>query len=201
VVEASLAHGSFDTRWPSARQDSSCVVPTVPASSHHGCGGKTRLERILQPLLPRAETARHGTAYGCYTQGREGRESQEAGTRRLLAAIRRRPEVSEEGLMVREKSELERRRDELTRSLQGLSNNQADAYRRNSDALALDRAGVKHERPEEMVRLGEAELAADAAIRDAQRELRDIDAEIKLSPRRGFGARLGRAARRARAER
>jgi hypothetical protein len=30
VVEASLAHGSFDTRRPSARQDSSCVVPTVP---------------------------------------------------------------------------------------------------------------------------------------------------------------------------
>jgi hypothetical protein len=103
--------------------------------------------------------------------------------------------------MVRERSELERRRDELTLSLQGLSNNQADAYRRNSDALALDRAGVKHERPEEMVRLGEAERAADAAIRDAQRELRTIDAELKLSPRPGLGARLGRAARRARADR
>jgi hypothetical protein len=33
-------------------------------------------------------------------------------------------------------------------SLQGLSENRADAYSRNSDALALDRAGVKHERPE-----------------------------------------------------
>jgi hypothetical protein len=82
-----------------------------------------------------------------------------------------------------------------------LSENRADTYRRNCDALALDRAGVKHERPEEMLRLGEAEVAADAAIRDAQRELRDIDAEIELSPRPRLGARFGRAARRARAAR
>jgi hypothetical protein len=81
-----------------------------------------------------------------------------------------------------------------------LSENRADTYRRNSDALALDRAGVKRERPQEMVRLGEAEVAADAAIRDVQRELRDIDAEIELMPRRGLGSRVGRALRRARAD-
>ena len=103
--------------------------------------------------------------------------------------------------MARERSELEQRRAELTRSLPGLSENRAGTYRRNSDALALDRAGVKHERAEEMVRLGEAEVAADAAIRDAQRELRDIDAEIKLMPRRRLGARVGRALHRARADR
>lgn len=157
------------------------------------------------------------TTYGMYTQGREwqttparlsvvqstyqppsSRSRREAGTGCLLAAS---PPTrgNRGGLMARERSELERRRSELTRSLQGLSNNQADTYRRNSDALALASAGVKHERPEEMVRLGEAELAADAAIRDAQRELRDIDAEIQLSPRPGLGARFGRAARRARA--
>jgi hypothetical protein len=101
----------------------------------------------------------------------------------------------------RERSELEQRRAELTRSLPALSDNRADTYRRNSDALALDRAGVKHERPEEMVRLQEAEVAADAAIRDAQRELRDIDAKIKLSPRPRLRARFGHAARRARAAR
>jgi hypothetical protein len=84
--------------------------------------------------------------------------------------------------MVRERSELERRRGALTRSLPELGENQADTYRRNSDALALDRAGVKHERPDELVRLGAADVAADTAIRDAQRELRDIDAEIKLTP-------------------
>jgi hypothetical protein len=101
--------------------------------------------------------------------------------------------------MSRERSELEQRRAELTRSLPGLSENRTDTYRRNCDALALDRAGVKHGRPEEMVRLGEAEVAADAAIRSVQRELREIDAEIRLSPRRGLGARFGRTARRARA--
>jgi hypothetical protein len=92
--------------------------------------------------------------------------------------------------VARERSELEQRCPELTRSLPGLSENRADTYRRNSDALALDRAGVKHERPEEMVRLGESEVAADAAIRNVQRELRDIDAEIKLSPRPGLGAEI-----------
>ena len=66
--------------------------------------------------------------------------------------------------MARERSELEQRRGELSRSLPGLSENRAETYRRNSDALALDRAGVKHERPQEMVRLGEDEVAADAAI-------------------------------------
>ena len=103
--------------------------------------------------------------------------------------------------MPKERSELEQRRGELTRSLRGLSENRADTYRRNSDALALDRAGVKHERPEEMVRLGEAEVAADAAIRDAQRELRDIDTEVKLMPRGGLGSRFGRVFRRAKADR
>ncbi len=96
--------------------------------------------------------------------------------------------------------DLEQRRDELTRSLPGLSESRANTYRLNSDAVALDRAGVRHERPEEMVRLGEAEVAADAAIRDVQRQLRDIDAEIELMPRRGLGARIGRAVRRARAD-
>jgi len=97
-----------------------------------------------------------------------------------------------------ERSELEQRRAELTQSLPGLSDNRSTTYRRNSDALARDRAGVKHERPEEMARLGEAEVAAHAAIRDAQRELRDIDAKIKLMPRPGLGVRVGRAFRRAR---
>jgi hypothetical protein len=103
--------------------------------------------------------------------------------------------------MARERSELEQRRGELTRSLPRLSENQADTYPRNSDALALDRAGVKHEPPEEMVRLVEAEMAADAAIRDVQRELCDIEAEIELMPRRGLAARVGRAVGGARANR
>jgi hypothetical protein len=100
-----------------------------------------------------------------------------------------------------ERAELEQRRDELARSLPRLSEDRAQAYRRNSDALARDRAGVKHERPEEMVRLGEVERAADAAIRDVQRELRDIDAEIRLTSHRSLGTRVGRVVRRARPKR
>jgi hypothetical protein len=95
--------------------------------------------------------------------------------------------------MTTERSQLEQRRDELTRSLPGLSDRRADSYRRNSDALALDRAGVRHEQPDEMVRLAKAELVANEAIRDVQRELRDLDAEIKLAPRGGVGTRLRRA--------
>ena len=103
--------------------------------------------------------------------------------------------------MARERSVLEQRRGELTRSLPALGENRTNTYRRNSDVLALDRAGVKHARPEEMVRLGEAAVAADVALRDVQRELRDIDAQIELSPRPRFGARVGHAVRRARATR
>ena len=44
--------------------------------------------------------------------------------------------------MARERSELAQRRGQLTRSLPGLSENRADTYRRNNDALALDRAAV-----------------------------------------------------------
>jgi hypothetical protein len=104
--------------------------------------------------------------------------------------------------MAQERShELERRRDELNRSLNGLSEEKTNTYRLNCDALALERAGVKRERPEEMVRLGEAAVAADSAMRDAHRELRDIYAEMDRLPRSGLGGRFGRAARRRRADR
>jgi len=96
------------------------------------------------------------------------------------------------------RSELEERRGELTRALPELGENQARTYRRNSDALALDRAGVKLEQPEELARLDKAEVAAHTAVRDAQRELRDVDLEIERLPGTGLGARLARTFRRAR---
>ena len=101
-------------------------------------------------------------------------------------------------MTVERSNELEQRREELTRSLPGLSQQRADSYRVNSDALALGRAGVKQEHPDEMTRLRDAEAAADTAIRDVQRELRTIDAEIERRPRAGFGAKFGRAVRRGR---
>ena len=103
--------------------------------------------------------------------------------------------------MASERSELERRGAELRRSLPALRDKRTDTYLRNSDTRARNRAGVQHDQPEEIVRLGEAEETAEAAIRDLERELRDIDAEIKLRPRPGPWARVGRAARRPRAAR
>jgi hypothetical protein len=100
--------------------------------------------------------------------------------------------------MAGRRSEVERRRDELARSLPDLSEKRTDTYRLNSDALALDRAGVKRQAAGELERLQENEVAADAAIRDVQQELRQLDAEMERMPRRGFG-RVGRAVRRARA--
>lgn len=104
-------------------------------------------------------------------------------------------------MAVERSEQLEQRRAELTQTLPQLNEKRTSTYRRNSDALALDRAGVKHEEPQELTRLGDAEVAADAEIRDVQRELRDIDAEIALMPRRRLGGRLGRAVRRTRTAR
>jgi prefoldin subunit 5 len=103
--------------------------------------------------------------------------------------------------MARETSELEQRRSELTRSLPELSEKRTQTYRLNSDALARERSGVTQEQPDEMVRLREAEVDADAAIRDVQRELHGIEAEIEQMPGRGLGARLGRTLRRTRDDR
>jgi hypothetical protein len=91
--------------------------------------------------------------------------------------------------------QLEQRREQLVESLPKLSQQRAATYRLNNDARALERAGVKRQAPLEMTRLGENELAADAAIRDAQRELRQIDAEIQNAPRRRLGTRIARAVR------
>jgi hypothetical protein len=52
-----------------------------------------------------------------------------------------------------------------------------------------------------MLRLAEDEVTADAAIRDAQRELRHLDAETTSASGGGLGARVGRALRRVRAGR
>jgi hypothetical protein len=46
-----------------------------------------------------------------------------------------------------------------------------------------------------MARLAQDEVAADAAIRGVQRELREINAEIELMPRRRLRATVGRAIR------
>jgi hypothetical protein len=99
----------------------------------------------------------------------------------------------EDGMTQHVCSELEQRRNELTRSLQGLSDERARTYRLNSDALALDRAGVKRQTRQEQEQLKASETAAHIAVRDAQRELRDLDIEIASASSRGLGSRFGRA--------
>jgi hypothetical protein len=96
--------------------------------------------------------------------------------------------------------QLKRRREELWASLPALSQNRADAYRLNSDALALRRTGVTYQAPHEMARLDAAEVTADDAMRGVQREIRQLDQEIERASDGAFGSRL-RHVRRERADR
>ena len=111
MVEASRKHGPFDTRWPSARKDSAGVVPTAPPLRAAEAAEALDWQAFSNRYFPGRR--RHDmdalTAYATYKQGREWRrtparltlvsavhvsaaverESEEAGTRRLLAAIGR----------------------------------------------------------------------------------------------------------------
>jgi hypothetical protein len=94
--------------------------------------------------------------------------------------------------------QLRRRRDELWASLPALSQNRADAYRLNSDAIALGRTGVTYQDPQEKARLDAAEVTADDAMRGVQREIRRLDEEIERASDGAFRSRVGRGVRHAR---
>jgi hypothetical protein len=107
-VEASRKHGAFDTRWPCARKDSSGTEPTVSLRADE-LAEELDWDAFSARHFP--EQLRHDSqarsAYAAYKQGREWRtrpaglrlvpaepasaadepEPQEAGTRRLLAAV------------------------------------------------------------------------------------------------------------------
>ena len=109
AVEVSRKHGPFDTRWPRARKEDSDAAATAPLRSAaeaaealdwHAFSSRYFRER-------RRHDSQARSAYAAYKQGRESRttparlslvpteqvsaaaelESDEAGTRRLLAAI------------------------------------------------------------------------------------------------------------------
>jgi hypothetical protein len=82
--------------------------------------------------------------------------------------------------------------------LSALARKRDQTYRLNSDALALDRAGVTDHPPEELTRLAQGKVEAEGAIRDAQCEIRELDAEIQGGSGGGIGARVGRIVRRPR---
>jgi hypothetical protein len=121
-------------------------------------------------------------------------ELEEAGARRLLAAV---DELSKRA------SHLKRRREQLTASLPELSQNRADTYRLNSDALTLGRTGATYQDPQRMAQLGEAEATADDAMRGAQLEIRRLDHEIREIGRSSdgaFGFKVGRGVRHSRGD-
>jgi hypothetical protein len=121
-------------------------------------------------------------------------ELEEAGARRLLAA------VDELG---KRASQLKRRREQLRASLPALSQNRADTYRLNSDALTLSRTGATYQDPQKVAQLGEAEATADDAMRGAQLEIRRLDHEIRefgRSSNGAFGFKVGRGVRHSRAD-
>ena len=109
VVEASRRHGPFDARRPSPPRDSSAAVPTVPPLRAAEAAEALDWEAFSNRYFPgrRRHDMEALTAYATYKQGREWRttparlslvptehvsaaverESDEAGTRRLLAAM------------------------------------------------------------------------------------------------------------------
>ena len=88
--------------------------------------------------------------------------------------------------------ELHRRRAEISAPLPALTQRRDHAFQLRCDAEKLDRFGVTHHTPAEMARLAEDQAALDAAIRDIQLQLRDIDDELRSASPRGLNARIGR---------
>jgi len=108
-VEASRKHGPFDTRWPCARKDDSRALSTAPRLSVAQAGEALDWQAFSARYFP--ERRRHNfealSAYAAYSQGLEWRtpatrlrlvgseqtadaderEREDAGTRRLLAAM------------------------------------------------------------------------------------------------------------------
>lgn len=110
VVEASRRHGPFDTRWPSAPKNSAGAVSTAPPLRAAEAAEGLDWEAFSNRYFPgrRRHDMEALRAYATYTLGGEWRttparlsvvppervpaavelESEEAGTRRLLVAIR-----------------------------------------------------------------------------------------------------------------
>ena len=109
MVEASRKHGPFDTRWACLREDSADAAPTAPllraAAAAEALDWDAFSNRYFRERRRHEAEAR--SAYVAYKQGREWRrtparlrlvptehvptvverESEEAGSRRLLAAM------------------------------------------------------------------------------------------------------------------
>jgi hypothetical protein len=85
--------------------------------------------------------------------------------------------------------ELRRRRQALETQLSILSEQREHAFRANSDALALQRAGVTHHDRPEMKRFANAEIAGDSTMTDLRRQIELIDDELERNHGSGFAGR------------
>jgi hypothetical protein len=92
-------------------------------------------------------------------------------------------------------NDLQQRRNALQTQLSTLRLQRERAFRANSDALSLQRAGVTHREAVEMKGFADDEIAGDSAMTDIRRQIELIDGE--LTSGRGGGKR-GRVLRRLR---
>ena len=74
--------------------------------------------------------------------------------------------------------ELRQQREELERQLSVLRTEREHAFRVNSDALALQQAGVTHHDEAEMAGFADDETAGDSTMTDLRRQIELIDDEL-----------------------
>lgn len=86
-------------------------------------------------------------------------------------------------------NELRRRREALETQLTTLSRQRERAFRVNSDALALQQAGVTHHDGAAMKELSDAESAGDSTMTVLRREIAQIDDELVRDHRGGLAGR------------
>jgi hypothetical protein len=83
-------------------------------------------------------------------------------------------------------NELRQRREALQAQLTALSAQREDAFRKNSDALALQQAGVTNHDGAAMKELADAESAGDSTMTVLRRQIEQLDDELARDHRGGF---------------
>jgi hypothetical protein len=86
-------------------------------------------------------------------------------------------------------NELRSRREALDAQLSALTVTRERAFRVNSDARALQQAGVSNHDDAEMNRLANAEIAGDSTMTGLRRQIALIDEELARDHRGGFAGR------------
>jgi hypothetical protein len=86
-------------------------------------------------------------------------------------------------------NELRRRRQALEAQLGTLTTQKEHAFRANSDARALQDAGVTHHDRSEMDQFSDAEVAGDSTMTDLRRQIALIDDELERDHGSGLAGR------------